>query len=69
MHVEGLLPGNLCIVSLLSLEQCSHFETFCVQLVQMATKPITALSILGKTVLLKTYLLYLTYSDLGLNMS
>ena len=69
MHVEGLLPGNLCIVSLLSLKQCSHFETFCVQLVQMATKPITALSILGKTVLLKTYLLYLTYSDLGLNMS
>ena len=26
IHVEGLLPVNLCLVSLLSLEQCSQFE-------------------------------------------
>ena len=25
MHVEGLLPTNLCLVTLLSAEQCSQF--------------------------------------------
>ena len=26
LHVEGLLPVSLCLVTLLSLEQCLHFE-------------------------------------------
>ena len=38
MHVEGLLPANLCLVSLLSSEQCSQFERFCLQPVQMVNK-------------------------------
>jgi len=35
MHVEGLLPANLCLVTLLSLEQCPQFERFCMQHIQM----------------------------------
>ena len=35
MLVEGLLPANLCLVILLSLEQCSQFERFCLQHVQI----------------------------------
>ena len=31
MHVEGLLPANLCLVTLLSLEQCSLFDRFHLQ--------------------------------------
>jgi len=28
MHVEGLLPATLCLVTLLKSEQCSQFERF-----------------------------------------
>ena len=38
MHVEGLMPANLCLVTLLSSEQYSVFEKFCLQHVQMVTK-------------------------------
>ena len=38
MHVEGLLPANLCLITLLSSEQCSQFERFCLQHVQMVNK-------------------------------
>ena len=38
MHVEGLLPANLCLVNLLSLEQCSQLERFRLQHVQMVNK-------------------------------
>ena len=31
MHVEGLLSANLCLVTLLSSEQCSQFERFRLQ--------------------------------------
>jgi len=38
MHVEGLLPANLCLITLLSSEYCSQFERFCLQHVQMIKK-------------------------------
>ena len=38
MHVEGSLPANLCLVSLLSLKQRSTFERFCLQHIQMVNK-------------------------------
>ena len=38
MHVEGLLPANSYLVILLSSEQCSQFERFCLQHIQMVTK-------------------------------
>ena len=38
VHVEGLLPANLCLVTLLSLEQCSVFQKFHLQHVQMVNK-------------------------------
>ena len=38
MYVEGLLPANLCLVTLLSPEQCSLFERFWLQHVQMVNK-------------------------------
>jgi len=31
MHVEGLQPANLCLVTSLSSVQCSQFETFRLQ--------------------------------------
>ena len=31
MHVEGLLPANLCLVTFLSSEQGSQFERFYLQ--------------------------------------
>ena len=37
MHVEGLLPANLCLVTVLSSEQCLQFERFRQQHVQMVT--------------------------------
>ena len=39
IHVEGLLPANLCLVTLLSLEQCSQSERFRLKHVQMVNKP------------------------------
>ena len=37
--VEGLVPANLCLVTLLlSSEQCSQFERFRLQHVQMVNK-------------------------------
>ena len=38
MHIEGLLPANLCLATLLSSEQCSQFEIFRLQHIQMANK-------------------------------
>ena len=38
MHVEGLPPASSCLVTLLSLEQCSQFERFHLQHVQMVNK-------------------------------
>ena len=35
MNVEGLLPANLCLGDLLSSEQCSQFERFRLQHVQI----------------------------------
>ena len=35
MHIGSLLPANLCLVTLLSSEQCSQFERFRPQDVQM----------------------------------
>jgi len=37
-YVQVLLPANLCLVILLSSEQCSKFEGFRLQHVQMANK-------------------------------
>ena len=36
MHVEGLLPASVSLVTLLSSEQSSQFERFRVQHVQVA---------------------------------
>ena len=38
MDVEVLLPANLCLVTLLSSEQCSQFERFRLQHAQMVNK-------------------------------
>ena len=38
MHVEGLLPANLCTVTSLSLEECSQFERLRPQRVQIVNK-------------------------------
>ena len=38
MHVEGLLPADLCLLTLLISEQCSQFERFFPQHVQMVNK-------------------------------
>ena len=38
LHVEGLLPAKLCLFTLLSSEQCSLFERFRLQQVQMINK-------------------------------
>ena len=38
MHVEGLLPANLCLVTLLSSEKSLQFEKFHLQHVQMVNK-------------------------------
>ena len=38
MHVEGLLPANLCLVSLGSSEQCSQFEGVCLKYARMVNK-------------------------------
>ncbi len=38
MHVDGLLSANLCLITLLSSEQCSQFEIFRLQNVQMVNK-------------------------------
>ena len=38
MHIEGFLPVNLCLVTLLSSEQCSQFKKFQLQHVQMINK-------------------------------
>ena len=38
MHVEGSLPANLCLVTLLSSVQCLQFERFRQQNVQMVTE-------------------------------
>ena len=38
MHVEGLLPTNLCLVTLLCLEQCLQFERFCLKHIEMVNK-------------------------------
>ena len=35
IHVEDLLPANLCLVTVLSSEQYPQFETFCQQHVQI----------------------------------
>ena len=35
MHIEGLLPVSLCLVTLLNNEQCSQFEKIRLQHVQM----------------------------------
>ena len=34
VHVKGLLPANLCSVTLLSSEQCSQFNRFHSQYIQ-----------------------------------
>ena len=31
MHVESFLPANLCLVTLVNSEQCSHFQSFRLQ--------------------------------------
>ena len=38
MHVEGLLPVNVCLVTLLRLEQRSQYERFRSQHVQIVNK-------------------------------
>ena len=38
---EGLLPANLCLVTLISLEQCSQFERFRLQHIQVINKTCT----------------------------
>ena len=38
MHVEGLLPVNLYLVTLVSLEHCSKIERFRLQRIQMVKK-------------------------------
>ena len=38
MHVVGLLSPKLCLVTLLSSEQCSQFERFRLQHVQKVKK-------------------------------
>ena len=38
MHVEGLLPASLCLVTLLISQQCSQFERFHLQPAQMVNK-------------------------------
>ena len=38
MHIKGSLPAILCLVTLLSSEQCLQFERFRLQHVQMVTK-------------------------------
>ena len=37
-HVEGLLPANLCLVTLLSSKQCLQFERFRLQHVKMVNE-------------------------------
>ena len=38
LHSYGLLPPNLCLVTLLSLEQCLQFERFRLQHIQVVNK-------------------------------
>ena len=38
MHVEVSLAANLCLITSLSPKQCSQYERFCVQHVQMVNK-------------------------------
>ena len=38
MHVDCLLAAKLCLVTLLNLEQCSQFQRFRLQHVQMVNK-------------------------------
>ena len=38
MHFEGLVSANLCLVTLLSSEQCIQFERFRLQHIQMVNK-------------------------------
>ena len=38
MRVEGLLPANVCLVTLLSSEQCSQCERFRLQHVQIVNR-------------------------------
>ena len=38
MHVEGLPPAKLCLVTLLNLEQCLPFERFHLQHIEMVNK-------------------------------
>ena len=38
VHVEGLLPAHLCVVTLLSSEHCWQFERVRLQHVQMVNK-------------------------------
>ena len=38
MHVEGLPPTNLCLVTLLRSEQCLQFERSYLQHIQMVNK-------------------------------
>ena len=38
MRAEGTMPPNLCLVTVLTSEQCLQFETFCLQHVQIVNK-------------------------------
>ena len=38
MHVEGLLPANVCLVTSLTSEQCLQFERFRMQHIQVVNK-------------------------------
>ena len=38
MHVDSLLPGQLCLAILFSSEQCLQVERVCLQHVQMVNK-------------------------------
>ena len=38
MRVEGLLPADLCLVTLASSEQCSQFDNFRLQYVQIVKR-------------------------------
>ena len=38
MHVDSLLPDQLCLAILFSSEQCLQFERVCLQHVQMVNK-------------------------------
>ena len=38
MQVEYLVPANLCLVTLVNLDQCSQFERFHLQHVEMVNK-------------------------------